>query len=162
MSTSLPAVIDVEASGFGRGSYPIEVGVVLEDRTPHCYLVRPESDWDHWDEEAARVHKIPREALFTRGLPIAEIAARLNELLGSRTVYSDGWGYDRTWLAKLFEEAGSVQRFRLESVRALLDEDQAARWHPTVASVTEELALERHRASADASIVQLAIHRVTA
>ena len=24
-----PAVLDIEASGFGRGSYPIEVGFVL-------------------------------------------------------------------------------------------------------------------------------------
>ena len=30
-----PIVIDVEASGFGKGSYPIEVGVVLPDGSRH-------------------------------------------------------------------------------------------------------------------------------
>jgi hypothetical protein len=34
-------VIDVEASGFGRGSYPIEVGFVLPDGEAVCTLVRP-------------------------------------------------------------------------------------------------------------------------
>ena len=155
-----PAVIDVEASGFGRGSYPIEVGLVLEDGTPHCFLVRPEADWTHWDEAAARVHKIPRTVLQQRGLPVATVAERLNEILEDRTVYSDGWSFDRTWLALLFEVAGRVQRFRLESVRALLDETASAAWHPTVEAVTTELSLERHRASADASIVQMALRRV--
>ena len=27
----LPPIIDVEASGFGRGSFPIEVGFVMAD-----------------------------------------------------------------------------------------------------------------------------------
>lgn len=155
-----PVVIDVEASGFGRGSYPIEVGLVLEDGTPHCFLVRPHDEWTHWDEATAKVHKIPREALFQRGLPVTTVAERLNEILDARTVYSDGWSFDRTWLALLFEFAGRLQRFKLESVRALLNEAQAEIWHPTVDAVTTELALARHRASADASIVQRALRRI--
>jgi hypothetical protein len=155
-----PVVIDVEASGFGRGSYPIEVGLVLEDGTPHCFLVRPHEQWTHWDEGAAKVHKIPRAALFKRGLSVTTVAERLNEILDARTVYSDAWHFDRTWLALLFEFAGRLQRFKLESVRKLLNEAQAELWHPTVEAVTAELALARHRASADASIVQRALQRV--
>lgn len=155
------AVIDVEASGFGRGSYPIEIGFVLEDGTPHCFLVRPDEHWTHWDEAAAQVHKIPRAALFKRGLPITTVAAHLNEILDARIVYSDGWSFDRTWLALLFDVAGCAQRFKLESVRTLLTEAQASEWHPTVEAVTAELALTRHRASADACIVQMAIQRVS-
>ena len=30
---TLPAVLDVEASGFGAGSYPIEVGIAMPDGT---------------------------------------------------------------------------------------------------------------------------------
>jgi hypothetical protein len=39
---NVPAILDVEASGFGRGSYPVEVGYVLEDGVSQCMLVRPE------------------------------------------------------------------------------------------------------------------------
>ena len=52
MSDSVPPIIDLEASGFGRGSYPIEVGYALEDRQTVSYLVKPASDWQHWSEEA--------------------------------------------------------------------------------------------------------------
>ena len=40
-----PAVLDVEASGFGRSSYPIEIGVVFPDGHAYCTLIRPESHW---------------------------------------------------------------------------------------------------------------------
>ena len=41
-----PIIIDIEASGFGRGSYPIEVGLVLPDGTPHCFLIAPDRKLD--------------------------------------------------------------------------------------------------------------------
>ena len=37
-------------------------------------------------------------------------------------VYSDGWGHDYAWLAKLFDAAGMRAQFRLEHLRVLLDE----------------------------------------
>ena len=117
MHDSRPFVIDLEASGFGRSSYPIEVGAVLGDGTPHCFLIRPEPEWMHWDVHAEAVHGIPRRTLEQRGVPVAEVATRLNQLLGEQTVYTDGWGFDWTWLAKLFEFAGASLHFQLESVR---------------------------------------------
>jgi len=162
MPESMPAIIDIEASGFGRGSYPIEVGTVLSDGTPHCYLVRPEPEWTHWDESAEQVHGIARKLIEQRGLPVDEIARRLNALLGNATVYSDGWGVDRAWLALLFEHAGMAQHFTLESVRNLLNEQQTEYWHPTYARVVAELNLSRHRASSDAMIIQHTLGRVRA
>ena len=40
-----PLIIDVEASGFGATSYPIEVGVALDGRDNFCSLILPASDW---------------------------------------------------------------------------------------------------------------------
>jgi hypothetical protein len=159
-SSAPPVVIDVEASGFGRGSYPIEIGTVLDDGTRHCYLVRPEPEWSHWDGHAEAVHGIPRDILFDRGLPVLEVAQKLNEELGRRVVYSDGWGVDRSWLALLFDCAQIPQLFKLESIRALLDEEQVATWHDAKNEIMMELDLQRHRASADALIVQRALVRV--
>lgn len=158
--TGVPVVVDVEASGFGAGSYPIEVGAVLPDGTSSCFLVRPEPEWTHWDPEAAAVHGIAREQLLDVGLPVQEVAELINHAIDGRVAYSDGWGVDRSWIALLYAAAGTAQKFRLETIRALLDDEQAARWADVKAQVTRELALHRHRASTDAKIIQMTYQRV--
>lgn len=150
----IPAVIDVEASGFGAGSYPIEVGVVLPNGKSHCYLIRPAPSWTHWDPEAEAVHGIRRDILATRGAAIEEVARTLNQILLGQTVYSDAWGHDRSWLARLFEEAEISQHFRVESLRSLLTDYQLERWQGTRDRVIREIGQVRHRASIDALIVQ--------
>ena len=72
-----PCVIDIEASGFGRSSYPIEVGYVLPDGRARCMLVRPAEGWTHWDEAAAQVHGITREVLQSLGYAATEIDSLL-------------------------------------------------------------------------------------
>ncbi len=62
-----PCVIDIEASGFGHDSYPIEVGYVLADGRARCMLVAPVPGWTHWDESAAQVHGITGAALQAHG-----------------------------------------------------------------------------------------------
>ena len=52
-----PIIVDVEASGFGKGSYPIEIGLVLPDGTPHCFLLAPARTWTAWDPGAEKVHR---------------------------------------------------------------------------------------------------------
>jgi DNA polymerase III epsilon subunit-like protein len=150
----LPVVIDVEASGFGAGSYPIEVGVVLSDGSPHCYLIAPARDWRHWDEQAERVHGISRKVLSDRGRPLQDVARRLNELLQKQTVYSDAWSFDMSWLGKLFDAADLPQRFRIASILELMDERQRDQWHLVKQQVAGEMGLRRHRASGDARILQ--------
>ena len=53
-----PYIIDVEASGFGPRSYPIEVGVAMEADRRFSALIAPASDWTHWDDEAEQVHRV--------------------------------------------------------------------------------------------------------
>jgi hypothetical protein len=151
---TLPTIIDVEASGFGAGSYPIEVGFVLPDGKAFCTLIRPEPDWTRWDCSSEQVHRIPRHILGERGRTVQDVASTLNSVLGGRRVYSDAWGNDSSWLALLFEHAGVRQSFRLESLRAVIDERQAALWHPVKDDIMREFDLCRHRASSDALILQ--------
>lgn len=49
-----PLIIDVDASGFGDTSYPIEVGVALEQGRKFCTLISPAPERTHWDEAAER------------------------------------------------------------------------------------------------------------
>lgn len=149
-----PIVIDVEASGFGRGSYPIEIGLVLADGTPHCYLITPARSWTHWDPTAERVHGISRDLLSRHGRSIEDVARILAELLRDQTVYSDAWSFDMSWLGKLYDEADLVQTFRVADLRELLDETSIMGWDAIKAEVASDLALRRHRASGDARILQ--------
>lgn len=149
-----PYIIDVEASGFGPHSYPIEVGVALEPERKFCSLIAPEPGWTHWDDSAEKIHRVPRDVLETHGRPAVEVANSLNELLGNATVYSDGWVVDQPWLIQLFSCARVRQRFSISPLELILSEHQMAVWHAVKADVTRELALMRHRASFDAMIIQ--------
>ena len=159
-STIAPTVLDVEASGFGRASYPIEVGFVLPNGRTHCALIRPEHHWTHWDERAAKVHHISRVQIEQQGLPAREVASLLNSNLNGQTVYSDGWIHDFSWLGVLFEAAQTSPTFRLESLRSLLSEAQADQWHTVKACISAERGPQRHRASADARLLQLTLQRL--
>ena len=146
--------IDVEASGFGAGSYPIEVGVALANGQSHCTLIRPEADWLHWSQEAESLHGISRDILLIKGKSTLKAALLLNEWLAGKTVYSNAWGNDSCWLALLFEEAGVRQRFKLDSVVSLLTSDEMMRWQHKKEQVIRSMRLKRHRASSDAKILQ--------
>jgi len=149
-----PAVLDIEASGFGRNSYPIEVGFVLPDGQSYCTLIRPEAHWTHWDESAQRLHHIPRAIVVERGLAALEVARALNTRLRGMTVYSDGWANDYTWLAILFDAVDMAPSFRLDNLRALLSEDEAEQWHIVKQDVSNGSGAQRHRACADARLLQ--------
>ncbi len=149
-----PYIIDIEASGFGPHSYPIEVGVVLEPGTKFCSLITPEPGWTHWDDSAEKVHRVSRDILEAYGRPAVQVANSLNELLGSATVYSDGWVVDQPWLIQLFSRTRVRQQFSISPLEMILSEAQMAVWHEVKDRVVRELALTRHRASFDAMIIQ--------
>lgn len=152
--------MDIEASGFGRDSYPIEIGYVLPDGSAWCTLIRPAPGWTHWDEAAQAVHGISRETIQRHGRGIVEVATALNGALRGLTVYCDGWAHDYAWLNRLFDEADLVPAFRLDSLRAALDERQAAAWHATQQAVAAQIQATRHRASSDARLLQLTWRRL--
>ncbi|MEY2838761.1 MAG: hypothetical protein RJB60_1060 [Pseudomonadota bacterium] len=152
-----PPILDIEASGFGLGSYPIEIGVVMPDSRTWCSLVKPEPAWQHWDPNAASVHNIAREQLDQHGRTPQEIVQTLNEWLRGMVVYSDAWAHDYTWLNKLYDAANRSPSFRLENLRALLTDAEAGRWHELKLSVAKQANLPRHRASSDAKLLQMTL-----
>ncbi len=149
-----PVIIDVEASGFGRGSYPIEVGFVREDGSSQCTLIKRQAEWTHWQPDAEGLHGISRECLERNGRSVIDVATMLNEGLSKQTVYSDAWGNDRSWIALLFECAEMPQRFKLESLSSILSEEQKAIWHESKEMVIASSGFTRHRASNDALVLQ--------
>lgn len=151
----IPIFIDFEASGFGVGSYPIEVGFAAANGAGWCSLIKPEDDWRHWDAQAAATHHISRAMLQQHGRTALAVAEQLNRSLAGCVVYTDGWMNDYIWMARLFDAAQRVPLFKLEDLRRIITLEQEACWHATQARVTQELHLTRHRASSDARIMQL-------
>ena len=156
MSETLPTVLDIEASGFGRGSYPIEVGIARADGSCCAFLIQPLEEWTHCDPKAELLHGISRDRLIQEGYPVRQVAHWLNdELRELGKAYSDSWGYDNTWLSLLFHHAGMLPRFRLEALRILLSEEQQAVWSDTKEALIAEQGIHRHRAGEDARLLQL-------
>lgn len=157
---TLPILLDIEASGFGRGSYPIEVGLARPDGSACAFLIHPLDEWVHWDPKAELLHGISRARLVREGHPVVEVARWLNDELSEAGVaYSDSWGYDNTWLSLLFHHAGMLPRFRLEALRRLLCDQQLSQWKATKEALVRECDIKRHRAGADARLLQLTYER---
>jgi hypothetical protein len=156
-SATAPCVIDVEASGFGRGSYPIEVGYVRHDGRGWCSLVSPAEDWQHWDTQAQCVHGIARELLERHGRSPADVARQLNQDLDGLTVYTDAWGNDMPWLHKLHDVAGVPLRYRVAPVAQLLDDRRLPDLGALRQQAFQTLGITRHRASSDARALQWAL-----
>lgn len=154
MALRIPAILDIEASGFGRGSYPVEVGVALPDQSVVSFLIAPDRDWTHWSDEAEGLHGLSRELLAEKGFAPRQVAEQLNILLEGQIVYSDGWGVDSGWLALLFYYANMPQAFKLETLTRILTEPQLEIWHDVR---DQQFAMNdgrRHRAGFDAHILQ--------
>jgi len=149
----VPIIIDIEASGFGSHSYPIEVGVVKQNGERFCSLIKPQADWVHWDEHAQTLHGISPQLLAQKGRPIAAVCTELNEFLRGQTAYTDGWVVDQPWVIKLFHAARQNMQFFISPLEMLLTEGQMALWHKTKESLLV-VNQPRHRASHDAALIQ--------
>lgn len=149
-----PLIIDIEASGFGSKSYPIEIGVALNSGRQFCTLILPATEWTYWDKEAEKIHHISRDKLKNYGRPIHSVVNQLNNMLNGVTLYSDGWVVDRPWLTTLFHAAGKSMQFNVSPLELILSEKQIEVWHETKEKIMNEMKFQRHRASFDAWIIQ--------
>ncbi|MFT2092050.1 hypothetical protein [Paraglaciecola sp. 2405UD69-4] len=150
----IPTIIDIEASGFGAASYPIEVGVINAAGDRFCSLIKPQPDWIHWDEKAESLHGISRRLLSEKGESAHSVCRQLNQFLSGQVVYSDGWVVDDTWLIKLYHSAGLEMQFQVSSLEMILKEPQMSVWHATKDKLFKEMQEQRHRASSDAALIQ--------
>lgn len=136
--------VDLEASGLGPGSWPIEVGLAKLHAdgsiSIDVSLVRPHPTWDEtcWNLESAQVHNIPR-ATLDRAEDPAEVALWVHHLIGDSLAVSDAPEFDGRWLAKLFATRDPAPHVRL------WDFDQA------VAEAFTRQAVERVYRSLDAT-----------
>jgi len=149
-----PCIIDIEASGFGAHSYPIEIGVVKADGSRYCSLIAPQDDWVHWSDQAEALHRLSRTAIKEKGKPAKHVCRELNRFIGSGSTYSDAWVHDSPWLNRLFWAGRVNPEFHLSPIELITTEDQLMIWDDTKKDLTRQLKIHRHRASADAFLIQ--------
>jgi DNA polymerase III subunit epsilon len=155
-------ILDLEASGLGRGSWPIEVGLAwVEDGEIKTWssLIRPEPDWDMaaWNPQAEQVHGISREELHAAP-SASSVAQDLLARLAGRPVYSDAPEFDERWLVRLLDTAPDVAAVPVmdyDVAVAGLCGERGVNW------AYEHLARTRtpHRAGPDAARMLTAICR---
>lgn len=149
-----PTIIDIEASGFGSTSYPIEIGVIKFNGERYCALIKPATDWQHWCDEAEKIHGISRALIESHGKCPHQVCAELNAFLQDTTAYSDAWTHDNPWLINLFFSARMKQSFRLSAIENIAREEQLLLWDATKIQLRHSLDIQRHRASGDAYLIQ--------
>lgn len=121
-TADFPCFLDVEATGFGPESYPIEIAWSDASGAINRHLIDPTpiASWTAWDASAERVHGIERDRLVRNGWAPDFVAERITEDLGGRTVYTDAPDYDARWLGRLFAALGRVTPCTLEHIDELL------------------------------------------
>ncbi|WP_250884031.1 hypothetical protein [Glaciecola sp. XM2] len=159
LTKALPAILDVEASGFGADSFPIEVGVVMPDGRRFCKLIKPFAQWQFWDKAAESVHGITRAELHARGEEAVGVCLALNDFVDGHTLYSDAWVVDHPWMVKLFAQAAVPMTFSVSAIEMVMSEPQLAIWDAEKSKVIAQSGMQRHRASTDAVIIQQTFQR---
>ena len=116
------AFVDVEASGLGPYSWPIEIGWGFHGHEPRAVLVRPHEQWSMhaWEKSAECLHRIAPHELIDQGRAALEVALGLNAALSDAEVYSDAPDYDSFWLYRLYDAAGVKPTYRLRDLGDLL------------------------------------------
>ena len=116
-----PCIMDLEASGFGDQSYPIEVAWCDDTGTINRLLIKPTVPaWTWWSDEAEAVHGIDRDRLQRNGWDPEFVIAEINRDLAGRTVYTDAPDFDGAWLTKLYDAFDAPIPFVFEHIDELL------------------------------------------
>lgn len=145
------AFIDLEASGLGSRSWPVEVGWAFVNGQSDSFLVRPDPSWadDAWDARAEQLHGISRDTLIRDGVDVKDACLRLNAVFAGAKLYSDAPDWDGFWLFRLFSASGVKQTFALQDFGRLVRPLAGVREEALLARAAR-IAPRRHRAKDDA------------
>jgi hypothetical protein len=146
--------LDIEASGLGSGTFPIEVAYASSIGDKSEYLIKPTIDWlNHgsWCSNAEhRIHKISRNMLIEEGVTVLDVANALNKALCGKLVLCNDLEYDGVWITHLFKAANIGVQFTLTDIRYLYEywgEDKANAFKKAYESLVPKTC---HRALPDA------------
>lgn len=151
-------IIDIEASGLGPESYPIELAVYDGADLSESFLINPETaeGWSHWDPIAEEsVHGISRDMLSEEGEDAFMCIIKLNRLLDGKVLYSDAVTSDGFWVDRLYDQAlDRPKTFEIRSIYSLFKPDLEEEVRETMKIFQGEVS---HRALADCESIYEAL-----
>lgn len=103
--------VDLESSGLGKESYPIEYGSCGFDLKPSSFLIRRRDDFrlSEWSMAAQNLHHISPDQLTRQGVDTEEAILRISHDLAPGVMcLSDNPDYDYHWLVRLSADLGSI------------------------------------------------------
>ncbi len=151
--------VDLEASGLGAESYPIEVAWKSPDsNASDNFMINPDSveGWTYWDEFAEELHGIDRERLVDEGIDALVACLRLNSVLEGKTLISDAFEFDSFWMRRLYEAADMQPTFTMAGLDAVLSAEQLIQYRFIARS-----QFRRHRAMQDVDDLMIAVRAVS-
>ncbi|HOP19096.1 MAG TPA: hypothetical protein PLV61_08600 [Parvularculaceae bacterium] len=154
-ATKKIAFIDLEASGLGSKSWPVEVGFAFIEGAPQSTLIRPDATWsdEAWDKGAEALHGLTRAELDRDGQNIRDVCRSLNKSLAGAEVYSDAPDWDGFWLFRLFMAANMRQQFAVHDFGKLIRPIAGSR-EGELQERAARLAPRRHRTNDDVRHLQ--------
>jgi len=117
-------ILDVEASGLGHSSYPVEVAFASSSGEQADFLINPTTEWlekGEWDKNAETLHGLSQQTLLFTGSCIVNVAQQLNKYLCGKLVLCNDLAFDGFWLTQLFKAANTSVTFHLMDLSALFD-----------------------------------------
>ncbi len=146
-------IMDFEASGLSKKSYPIEVGVT-NGSDSEDFLIKPMSHWTFWNADAESTHGISKSELNTKGVDSLEVVKFLNKKLNNSIVYCDSINWDGFWLNVLFSDRGITPSFKLLDIHDLLETDHIfEKYIKAKTGLINSGAYKEHRALDDAKVI---------
>lgn len=147
-------VIDFEASGLSKKSYPIEVGIT-NGAEHYTALIKPMSHWTYWEAEAEKIHNITADETMKNGKDSLSVANDLNSILKKSKIYCDNIQWDGFWLNVLFSDNRLSPTFQILDIQDILKTGKQWRLFESKMEEFEQSNLYRkHRALDDARVIQ--------
>lgn len=154
-------LIDIEASGLGLDSYPVEIAILVDNKM-FSWLIAPEKSWQHWDTAAEGLHGISRQILISQGKAARFVADAINEVMvgANGLLYSDAAEWDADWIRTLFGAVGAVPEFHILPVSDLLADAEFRHFQRKHEEIASSAKYRRHRAEHDIRIIHEALGTV--
>jgi hypothetical protein len=114
---SLLRFVDLESSGIGKMSYPIEYGSCGLDLMSSSFLIRRRPDFSlgDWSASSQNLHKITLEELERFGVDAVEAVTRIaHDLAPSFIGLSDNPAHDSQWLTRLSADFESLDLYPVD------------------------------------------------
>lgn len=119
-------ILDFEASGIMKGSFPIEIAWIRDSGTAISTLIQPSDNWlsneNLWSERSQNVHGIEKATLISEGLDIKSVIDLIvNDIKEYETIYSDNPSFEQEWLDRLFDEARISHNYIVRDFNVMLN-----------------------------------------